>query len=390
MMAPRRIHLLAVAGLLLAALTPASSAGFVDGGSVETRFASTAGVPVLFAGVEAGVDFSLGWTAAGQLYSWGTNGLGQLGLGDTVARDVPTSVAIPGGAAVVSASAGVDGSVALTDTGDVYTWGNSEYAPSGSVPGLIPELSGQDVIGVSAGGFYFLAWTSDGRLFSWGNNGGGRLGRAGAGVLPVPEQVTAQGLAGRFVTSAAAGRHFGTAVTDDGTTVLGWGSFFNNQLGVTFSGLPADGTVAGVNAGDAFVLAWMADGRLYSCDGTFVFAQNATLSGVPIRHAVASLPQSGPSSFFAWGDDHVLYGWGLNSSGQLGLGDSVDRATPTPVPLPGGMDVGDVAEGNQHSLLIGTDGVYSAAGSNTAGQLGTDDTVGRNSFSSPIVVHRWP
>lgn len=390
MRSPLRIHLLAVTGLLLAAAVPASSAGFVDAGRVETSFAATAPSSLVFAGVDAGDDFSIGWTADGGLYSWGDNALGQLGLGDTVSRDEPTRIAMPGGVSVSSASAGVDGSIALTNTGDVYTWGDSEYAPSGSLPGLIPALSGQDVVGVSAGGFYFLAWTADGRLFSWGNNGGGRLGRPGTGVLLDPGQVTAQGLSGQFVNTAAAGRHFGTALIGGGTTVLGWGSFFNATNGVTFSGLPVDTTIDGINAGDAFVFAWTADGRLYSCDGTFVFAQNSALAGVAIHHADVSLPQSGPSSFFAWGEDDVLYAWGLNSSGQLGLGDSTDRADPTPVPLEDAAKVLDVAEGSAHTLLVRTDGTFAAAGTNSTGQLGTHDTVGRDTFSTPIIIYRWP
>lgn len=390
MRAPGRLSMLGLAGVLVLAAVPASSAAFLDTGRVETTFASTAATAVQLAGVEAGVDFSLGWTANGTLYAWGANNVGQLGLGDTTARDTPTFVPMPGGASVVAASAGVNASIALTSTGDVYTWGSSDVAPSGAVPGLIPELSGQDVVGVSSGGFFFLAWTGDGRLFSWGNNGGGRLGRTGAGTLFTPGQVTAQGMGGRFVTSAAAGRHFGTALSDGGTTILGWGSFFNAAAGVTFGGLPTDSTVAGIDAGDAIVFAWTADGRLFSGDTTFTFTQNSTLAGVAIRHAVASLPQSGPSSYFAWGDGGVLYGWGLNSSGQLGLGDTADRATPTPVPVPGGMSVAEVAEGNAHSLLIGQDGSLSVTGSNTSGQLGTDDTVSRNTFSAPVFVVGWP
>ncbi|MGJ4843703.1 RCC1 domain-containing protein [Leifsonia sp. Le1] len=385
-----RISLLGVAGLLVLATVPASSAAFVDTGGVETTLASTAAAPVPLAGIEAGVDFSLGWTANGTLYAWGANDVGQLGLGDSAARDTPTFVPMPGGASVVSASAGVNASIALTSTGDVYTWGSSDIAPSGAVPGLIPALSGQDVVGVSSGGFFFLAWTGDGRLFSWGNNGGGRLGRTGTGIQLTPARVTAQGIDSRVVTSAAAGRHFGTALTDGATTVLGWGSFFNAAAGVTFSGLPTDSTAAGIDAGDAIVFAWTADGRLFSGDTTFAFTQNSTLAGVAIRHAVASLPQSGPSSYFAWGDDGVLYGWGLNTSGQLGLGDTVDRATPTPVPVPGGSSVAELAEGNAHTLFIGQDGAFSATGSNTSGQLGTDDTVSRNTFSAPVFVVGWP
>jgi alpha-tubulin suppressor-like RCC1 family protein len=44
--------------------------------------------------VAAGTDFSLGLRADGSLYAWGRNQVGQLGLGDTVDRNIPTLVRI--------------------------------------------------------------------------------------------------------------------------------------------------------------------------------------------------------------------------------------------------------------------------------------------------------
>lgn len=376
--------------LAVVALVQPSAAAFVDPGRVQTAFASTAAEPLDFVGAEAGDDYSVGWTADGRLYAWGANGRGQLGLGDTVDRSSPTRVHFPSGVAIASASAGIDMTIAVSTTGDVYTWGNSDVSPSGATPGLIPSLSGLGVTGVSAGGYFFLAWTSDGALYSWGNNGGGRLGRAGGGNVLTPGRVNAQGIDYDQVVGASAGRFFGTAVVAGGAGVVGWGSFYNATTGGAFTGLPADSPVVGINAGNAFLFAWTADGRLYSGESTFALAQELSLSGIQVAGAAVSVPASGASSFFVWDDAKNLYAWGLNDLGQLGLGDTVDRSAPTLVTLPPGARVEDLAEGNAHALFVGTGGTFSAAGSNSVGQLGTHDTTQRDTFSTPVLIQRWP
>ena len=372
------------------ATVPETSAAFVDSGAVQAGFGSTAAEPLDFAGAEAGDDYSLGWTSDGRLYTWGANGRGQLGLGDTVDRSIPTRVPFPSGVSIAAASAGIDMTIAVSTTGDVYTWGNSDVSPSGATPGMIGSLSGLGVTGVSAGGYFFLAWTSDGALYSWGNNGGGRLGRAGAGNILTPGLVTAQGVNTQTVVRASAGRFLGSAVVSGGASVVGWGSFYNAGAGDVFTGLPADSPVAGVNAGNSFLFAWTADGRLYSGASTFALTQEVALSGIVVRGAAVSVPASGASSFFVWDDAGNLYSWGLNNLGQLGLGDTADRAAPALVTLPPAAQVEDLAEGNAHTLFVGTDGSFSSVGSNGVGQLGTNDTTQRDTFSTPVLIQRWP
>jgi hypothetical protein len=195
---------------------------------------------------------------------------------------------------------------------------------------------------------------------------------------------------GRFVNSASAGRFSGVASVDGGTALIGWGTSYGAATGVVFTGLPADSPVAGAVAGNAFTFAWTADGRLYSGAATSALTQAAAFAGSTVVGAAVSIPSAGASSFYVWDDQHTLSAWGLNSSGQLGLGDTADRASPTAVALPPGATVAGVAAGNAHALFIAADGAFSSAGSNSSGQLGTDDTTSRNSFSTPVLIVRWP
>ena len=57
----------------------------------------------------------------GELYSWGYNGSGQLGLGDKTARTSPTKV--ESSTDWVMARAGSNHSVAINTAGELYTWG---------------------------------------------------------------------------------------------------------------------------------------------------------------------------------------------------------------------------------------------------------------------------
>jgi alpha-tubulin suppressor-like RCC1 family protein len=70
-----------------------------------------------------------------------------------------------------------------------------------------------------------------------------------------------------------------------------------------------------------------------------------------------------------------VYAWGWNEHGQLGLGDTAVRLTPTKVP--GLSAVKAIAAGFSHSLALTESGEVYAWGSNEHGQLGLGDTEDR-------------
>ena len=71
-----------------------------------------------------------------------------------------------------------------------------------------------------------------------------------------------------------------------------------------------------------------------------------------------------------------LWAWGYNGSGQLGLGDNLDRDTPTPVGTD--TDWASVAAGWAHTVAVKADGTLWAWGWNSAGQLGLGDNLDRD------------
>ena len=80
-----------------------------------------------------------------------------------------------------------------------------------------------------------------------------------------------------------------------------------------------------------------------------------------------------------------LYACGRNDSGQLGLGDRLDRSEWTEVPLPDGFTIEKVIVGSYHTHLKGKgkdgEGKIYACGANRYGQLGLGDRRGRTEWT---------
>ena len=109
---------------------------------------------------------------------WGHNGFGQLGAGDSTARQYPVLISIPG-KTVKKVSASIDFNCALTTTGEVYCWGKNSDGqcgqgyPSTAVasPGQVAQSGGGKLTGVkeiAAGNEMACAVKTDGSLWCWG------------------------------------------------------------------------------------------------------------------------------------------------------------------------------------------------------------------------------
>ncbi len=65
-----------------------------------------------------------------------------------------------------------------------------------------------------------------------------------------------------------------------------------------------------------------------------------------------------------------MYSWGCNASGQLGLGDFVDRRAPAHVEGLWALPVASLAAGDSHSAALTMNGFLFSWGANDKGQLG--------------------
>lgn len=202
--------------------------------------------------VAPGLQHTLVLTDSGQLYSFGANTSGQLGRETTPepgkwANPTPTLVTLPGqNGPVVEIAAGREFSLAVTESGQLYSFGNNRFGQLGyeenSGPGpdpfennhqtptlvAIPEAAGE-VIDVAAGSFHTLALTDEGQLYAFGKNTFGELGNSTSNenqeATPTPTAVALPSAAGQ-IDEFAAGYEDSFVLTSTGRLYsFGWNWF---------------------------------------------------------------------------------------------------------------------------------------------------------------------
>ncbi|XP_042172734.1 probable E3 ubiquitin-protein ligase HERC3 isoform X3 [Oncorhynchus tshawytscha] len=138
--------------------------------------------------VACGQDHSVALCASGQVYSWGAGGEGQLGIALTTVSKVPrprsVPIPLPLPITVIQVACGNSHSLALTKGGQVFSWGLNSHGQLGlgkgvplqPIPALVCSLIGVPVTQVAAGGTHTLALTLPGLVYCCGANRAGQLG----------------------------------------------------------------------------------------------------------------------------------------------------------------------------------------------------------------------
>lgn len=133
--------------------------------------------------ISAGRDHVLALGVDGSIWSWGYNGYGQLGLGNTTSVNKPAKI-MAGLTTAVSLTAGSNHSLAVSPSGAVWAWGRNNRGQIGnssttnsSIPlQTSPVTDWADVVGITSQTEHNIALKSDGSIWSWGYNNNGQLG----------------------------------------------------------------------------------------------------------------------------------------------------------------------------------------------------------------------
>ncbi|NBO27291.1 MAG: RCC1 repeat-containing protein, partial [Actinobacteria bacterium] len=123
-------------------------------------------------------------------------------------------------------------------------------------------------------------------------------------------------------------------------------------------------------------------------DGTTVSKSSPVQIGVPVLPTGYSLGAKvlAGSNFSGMVINNNLFTWGRNNNSQLGDGTTVDKSTPVQINSSGSSINGSVLNaslGENSSLAIRTDGILFAWGINSSGQLGDGTTVNK---STPVQI----
>jgi alpha-tubulin suppressor-like RCC1 family protein len=101
--------------------------------------------------------------------------------------------------------------------------------------------------------------------------------------------------------------------------------------------------------------------------------------------ALDDVRKRGINSFKALDDESgtIVYVFGQNSYGELGIGDLDERHVPTKLSLFDNIDISQVAAGNEHTVVLTKSGQVYTFGFNGSGQLGHGNT---KSYHLPRLV----
>jgi alpha-tubulin suppressor-like RCC1 family protein len=309
--------------------------------------------------IASGNAHCLAVTYAGTVWAWGRNLNGQLGDNQTISRATPRQIEpAPGqGSFTVTAiAAGASHSLALSIKGKVWAWGANDRGQLGDgtnierhLPVLVHNLD--NVVAIAAGDAHSLALRADGTVWAWGANDDGQLGNNTTTSSPVPVQPLwmLPGLVGSifdgFKAISAGGAH-SLALHTTGQ-VYAWGRNTHGQVG--------DGSVGG-NRLAAVRVAW--GGTAPAPIPWDLKTTHVKSIAAGSQHSLALLAEAG-----------LVYGWGANSSLELGLDSSADKPVPDTavraiIPVPDWPDaqqlvtmftITAISTGNGRSLAIGAD-----------------------------------
>lgn len=300
---------------------------------------------------------SLVLDAQGQVWAWGDNGDGQLGLGDASTMEFdeddrlePTR--IEGIEDAIAIARGYDHGMILREDGSVWTFGENSVGQLGHSPEQnrdIPiKVEGlTEIIQVAAGSKSSYALDAQGRVWAWGRN---RYGNLGSGVVDDDAHIQPQHVDTLpEIAMIATGRDHVLALSREGE-IFAWGLNASSQVGDESQGSDVVTPI-----------------------------KRADIQGVRTIHAQAN--QS-----FVLRDDEKLYGWGQNLNGTLGISEEEDVDSPDD-PVFGLLNVRGVAIGALHGIARDAQGEVFAWGWSFEGSLGGGgDTIDRWAYRVPLLV----
>lgn len=371
---------------------------------VSYKYAIT-DLPTLL-GLSGGVDSSF-YIARQRGYGFGLNTSYQLGIGNTTQMITPTNIMSFGslvGRTVSKITCGLNHTMIVCTDGTLHGVGVNSSGQLGignttqmTVPVLVTAgtLSGKTVSDVSCGQQFSIVLCTDSTLHSFGINNTGQLGRAlNYGLTtanPTPALVIDGTMAGKTKMKIASGGAHTLVLCTDGT-LHGFGSANNGQLGslptgytpgnISSQGSLNTRTPGYIRCGSYFSLVLCNDGTTHSfgintngqlgTGNTFSMSTpiNITNTGSLTGRTVMKI-DGGASHTVAVCTDGSVHAFGLNTSGQLGLGNTTQMILPTLVTtgtLSGKSGLTTTC-GNAHTLVLCADGTLHGFGNNGNGQL---------------------
>ncbi len=304
---------------------------------------------------ENGNGSFLALTQTGEVYTWGNGSNFTLGLGtDKTNKEYATKIPNLKNIIDVETTSNYNAK-ALTEDGEVYTWGGTNTTTY-QIGDNAVEISGtpekinsiKNVVDISGGYASILYLKGDGTVWANGYNDDGQLGVGNTTESRVPVQVKIDNKTSylKNITSIETTHKVGAAIDENGNLYL-WGANNYYQLGT--------GNTNSVNIA----------------------------TKVNLVEGTKAVEVGGGTYFTTYiADNGKLYVQGYNGNGQLSQGDTTTLKTWTIAKNKYGEEFTEafrLSNGTlQSNVVIKQDGSVWACGYNVHGELGLVDTTNRN------------
>ncbi|XP_028027224.1 probable E3 ubiquitin-protein ligase HERC4 isoform X3 [Bombyx mandarina] len=306
--------------------------------------------------VAAGEFHSLYLSNSGHLYSCGNNDVGQLGRQtESDNGKNPALVETFKDCTISTIACGLQHSLAIDEWGQPFSWGSDSMGQLGNnlgahaqdKPKFVKGLATKNVIQVACGAYHSVALTNSGDLYSWGANS---YGQCGLGTISnkemSPQHISS--LIGVPIALIACGNNH-TFVLSKSGAVFGWGKNTHGQLGLqdvenkcypTHLKTLRNVKVCHIACGEDFTVFLTLDGGVFTC-GTGEYGQtgHGTTRDELVPRKIVELMGSTVTQI-ACGRRHLLcrvgeriLACGYGARGQLGCPHMAFALVPTPVPF---------------------------------------------------------
>jgi alpha-tubulin suppressor-like RCC1 family protein len=296
---------------------------------------------------------STGIDKNGLVWSWGLNSFGVLGNNSVTSRRTPVSI-LGALKTFCKISGGYYHSLAIDKNGLIWSWGSNQYGQLG-INSVVSYSTPISVLGtlktfcqIAAGYYYSLGLDKNGLVWAWGLNNYGTLGdNTGSGS----NKSTPVSILGNLKTFCQinSGGVYSLALDYKGN-IWSWGDNRNGALGLGFVNNYVNCVPDPVHG---------------YFDKTF-----CQINGGTYLHSLG-LDKNG-----------LVWGWGYNKYGQLGINSTISYSTPYSI-LGNIKTFCKIDAGSNHSVGIDKNGLIWSWGMNNAGQLGINSTVSK---STPVSI----
>ncbi|MDB4865543.1 DUF5000 domain-containing lipoprotein, partial [Euryarchaeota archaeon] len=247
-------------------------------------------------------------TNDGKLYTWGYNGHGQLGRGNTsdYTSQAPLLVATQSSNTFTFCHSSYYNNYAIQDNGYVWVSGHGGHYINGlgntSNITTFTRINLPNVIDIHANHNIALALTSDGKVYIWGTESNSSMGGA-SGTTATPTHMTT--LDGKNIVKVRTGGYTGHAISSDGK-LYSWGKG-------QYRAVP-DGTTN--NVGTPTEMTWFSRKNIKLVDAHFPYDEAATCLGLDDQ---GNMYVWGPADHGAIGDgpDMPAYEWPFLLRGNI-------------------------------------------------------------------------